>query len=119
MTAAQKHAWFTLAVVVLSILAVMALVPILGFRRASGGFGLLGMLGFGVVFYWKRPGQVVLDERDADIQRRSLIITAAVFWVVFIEVCVFLPWYFYGERGAVPVAVVPPPPGPQPFIPRP
>lgn len=106
MTAAQKHAWFTLAVVALSVLTVVALVPILGFRRAMGGFGLLGMLGFGVVFYRKRPGQVMFDERDADIQRRSLIITAAVFWVIFVEVCVFLPWYYYGERGAVPVAVV-------------
>jgi hypothetical protein len=106
MSAAQKLAWFTLAVVGLSVAAVAALVPVLGMRRAMGGFGLLGLLGLGVLFYRKRPGQVVSDERDAEIQRRSLMITAAVFWVVFVEVSVFLPWYYYGERGAVPVDVV-------------
>ena len=98
MTSPQKHAWFTLAVVALSVLAVVALVPLLGFRRAMGGFGLLGLLGFGPVFYRKRPGQVVTDERDVAIQRRSLIITYAVFWVVFVEVCVFVPWFYYGEQ---------------------
>lgn len=106
MTAPQKHAWFTVAVVALSVLAVMALVPLLGFRRAMGGLGLLGLLGFGVVFYRKRPGQVVTDERDVEIQRRSLMLTSAVFWVVFVEVCVFMPWFYYGEQGAVPVWVV-------------
>jgi hypothetical protein len=106
MSAAQKHAWFTLVVVALSVVAVAGLVPILGVRRATGGFGLLGILGLGALFYRKRPGRVVSDERDADIQRRSLIITAAVFWVVFVEVCVFAPWLYYGAEGAVPVGVV-------------
>jgi len=106
MTATQKHAWFNLAVIALTLLTVMTLVPILGVRRAMGGFGLLGLLGFGFLVYRRRPGQVVVDERDAEIQRRSLMISAAVFWVIFVEACVFLPWFYYGERGAVPVEVV-------------
>lgn len=106
MTAAQKHAWFTVAVVCLSVLVAGMLVPFLGFRRSMGGFGLLGLLGFGPLFYRKRPGQVVMDERDYAIQMRSLMITAAVFWVFLVEACVFLPWYYYGAEGAVPVWVV-------------
>jgi hypothetical protein len=106
MSAAQKHAWFTVVVVGLSIIAMGVLVPWLGFHRATGGASVLGLLGLGPLFYRKRPGQVVVDERDAAIQRRSLLITAAVFWVVLVEACVFLPWFYYGAEGAVPVWVV-------------
>lgn len=106
MLASQKHAWFTVAVVLSSVVAVAALVPVLGLPRATGAFGLLGVLGFGPLFYRKRPGEVVTDERDAMIQRRSLAITAAVFWVLFVEFCVFAPWFYYGSDGAVPVWMV-------------
>jgi hypothetical protein len=49
MTAAQKHAWFNLVVVALSVVTVLILVPVLG-PGAQGGFGLLGLLGFGSLF---------------------------------------------------------------------
>jgi hypothetical protein len=106
MTATQKHAWFNLAVVALSVLTVAALMPVLGPRRAMGGLGLLGLMGFGVLFYRKRPGRVVADERDAQIRLRSLMLTSALFWIVFVETCVFVPWFYYGEGGAVPVVVI-------------
>jgi hypothetical protein len=106
MTATQKHAWFNLAVVALSVLTVAALVPVLGPRRAMGGLGLLGLLGFGMLFFRKRPGVVVADERDAQIRLRALMLTSALFWIIFVETCVFLPWFYYGEQGAVPVVVI-------------
>jgi hypothetical protein len=106
MTPTQKHAWFNLAVVVLSVVTVVALVPVLGLQRAQGGFGWLGLLGFGVLFYRKRAGQVVADERDRGIRMRSMMIAYSVFWVAFVLTSVLLPPYSYGAHGAVPVAVV-------------
>ena len=105
MSAAQKQAWFNLVVVLVCVVAVMALVPILGFPRAQGGFGILGLLGFGPLFYWRRAGKVVSDERDAVILARSWVIAYSVFWLVFVAACVAAPWSF-GSSGAVPVVLV-------------
>jgi hypothetical protein len=106
MTATQKHAWFNLAVVAFSVLTVAVLAPVLGPRRAMGGLGMLGLMGFGVLFFRKRPGSVVTDERDAQIRLRALMLTSALVWIVYVETCVFVPWFYYGEHGAVPVVVI-------------
>jgi hypothetical protein len=103
MNTAQRHAWYNLGVVVLTMVVVVALVPVMG-RGAQGGFGLLGLLGFGPLFYWRKGG-VVMDERDMEISRRSLLIAYVVFWLAFVAACVSLP-AFYGWDGAVPVVVV-------------
>jgi hypothetical protein len=50
MTPAQKLAWFNLAVVVLTVVTVLILIPVLG-PGAQGGFGLLGLLGLGPLFF--------------------------------------------------------------------
>jgi hypothetical protein len=105
MTAVQKFAWFNLAVITLSIVAVLILLPFLG-RGAIGGFGLLGLIGFGPLFFRKKPGQVVTDERDQVIQRRSWVLAYSLFWVVFVLTAVVLSPVVYGQDGAVPVWVV-------------
>jgi hypothetical protein len=105
MTPTQKNAWFSLIVVLLSVGVVLVLMPRLGVARAQGGFGLLGFLGFGPLFYRKRRGLVVSDERDDLIRRRSVIIAYTVFWLAFVVACLVVPWV-YGSNGAVPVAVV-------------
>jgi hypothetical protein len=104
MNASQKLAWFNLAVVVFTGAAVLALLPVLG-RGALGGFGLLGLLGFGVLFYRRRHGQVLSDERDALIQKRSWLLAYTVFWVVFVLAAALLAPAVYGEEGGVPVVV--------------
>jgi hypothetical protein len=103
MTAVQKHAWFNLAVVVASVIVVLALTPFKG-RGALGGFGLLGLLGLGPLFFRRKGGGVVLDERDQEISRRSLLVAYTVFWLVFVAACVSLP-ALYGWGGSVPVVV--------------
>ena len=103
MTAVQKHAWFNLAVVVASVIVILALTPF-GGRGALGGFGLLGLLGLGPLFFRRKGGGVVLDERDQEISRRSLLVAYTVFWLVFVAACVSLP-AFYGWGGSVPVFV--------------
>lgn len=105
MTVAQKHAWFNLIVIGLTLAVVVALALIRGWPRALGGFGFLGFLGFGPLLYRRsRPG-VLWDERDTMIRHRSLLVAYSLFWVVLVATCVSLP-AFYGAAGSVPVAVV-------------
>ncbi len=104
MSAMQKFAWFNLAVVALTLVAVLALLPFLG-KGAFGGFGFLGLLGFGPFFFRKKPGQVLIDERDLLIQRRSWIFAYALFWVIFV-LAAGLSAVVYGPDGAVPVQIV-------------
>jgi hypothetical protein len=104
MNASQKEASFTLGVVVVTALTVALLVPFLG-RAALGGFGFLGFLGLGPFFFRTRGGGVVLDERDAQIRQRSIIVAYSVFWVLFVAAAMTAPMV-YGWRGAVPVEFV-------------
>jgi hypothetical protein len=101
----QKFAWFNLAVIALTVLVIVLLLPFLG-HRAMGGFGFLGLLGFGPFFFRKRRGQVVTDERDHLIHARAWIFAYAVFWVVAVLVASLLAATVYGQDGAVPVKVV-------------
>lgn len=105
MSRTQKFAWFNLAVIACTLLLVFSLLPFLG-HRAMGGLGCLGLLGFGPLFFRKKRGQVVTDERDLHIQWRAWIFACALFWVVFVFVATALSVLVYGEDGAVPVAVV-------------
>ena len=105
MSAMQKYAWFNLIIIALTLVIVLALIPFLG-KGALGGFGFLGFMGFGVLFFRKKPGQVLLDERDLLIQRRSWVLAYAVFWVIFVLAAVFLSAGVYGWDGAVPVVVL-------------
>jgi len=105
MSALQKFAWFNLAVIALTLVAVLALLPLLG-QGALGGFGFLGLIGCGPLFFRKRPGQVVTDERDSLIQQRSWIVAYALFWVVFVLAAVLFSPLVYGQDGAVPVWVI-------------
>jgi hypothetical protein len=105
MSAMQKFAWFNLAVIAFTLVVVVSLLPFLG-SGALGGFGFLGFLGFGPIFFRKKPGQVLIDERDQQIQRRSFVLAYSVCWVVFVLVATFLSAAVYGQEGAVPVLVV-------------
>ncbi len=100
----QKAAWFNLITVGLTLVTVLALYPFLG-RGAAGGFGLSGFLGLCPLFFRKRRGQVLADERDLLIQRRSTIIAYSVFWVAFVA-SAMLALTLYGFDGAVPVPVL-------------
>ena len=60
-------------------------------RGALGGFGLLGLLGLGPLFFRRKAGGVVVDERDQAIQRRSVLVAYTVFWLAFVAACVSLP----------------------------
>jgi hypothetical protein len=105
MSALQKFAWFNLGVTALTLATVLALVPFLG-RGALGGLGILGLTGFGPIFFRKQRGQVLTDERDHLIQWRSWILAYSLFWVVLVLAAVLLCPLVYGQEGAVPVWVL-------------
>ena len=105
MSAMQKFAWFNLAVIGLTLVIVLALVPFLG-KGALGGLGFLGLMGFGPFFFRKKSGQVLVDERDQLIQRRSWIVAYSLYWMIFVFAAVFLTAEIYGWDGFVPVWVV-------------
>jgi hypothetical protein len=105
MSAMQKFAWFNLAVIALTLVAVLSLLPFLG-KGALGGFGFLGFLGFGPLFFRRKPGQVLTDERDQLILLRSWVLAYSLFWVVFVLAVVLLSPLVYGQDGAVPVWVI-------------
>jgi hypothetical protein len=102
MSAMQKQAWFNLAVIAVSLAVVLGLAPFMGYS-ATGGFGVLGFMGFGPFFLRKQPGKVVTDERDHLIQWRAALVAFAVFWVAFVAAGVLSP-LLYAE--CVPVRVV-------------
>lgn len=105
MTPAQKHAWYSLAVVATCLAVLAAAVVSLGPVRAQGAFGMMGLLAFGRLFFRKRPTGVVTDERDDRIRRRAMLIAHAVLWAALVLACVACR-FLYGPTGAVPVLVV-------------
>jgi hypothetical protein len=105
MSATQKWAWFNLAVIAFTGVTVLSLLPFLG-KGAFGGFGFLGLIGFGPFFFRRKSGQVVSDERDILIQRRAWVLAYSLFWVVFVFAAVVLSAVVYGQEGTVPVTVV-------------
>jgi len=105
MSALQKFAWFNLAVIGLTLAAVLLLLPFMG-KGALGGSGFLGFMGFGPLLFRRKPGQVAIDERDILIQLRSWVVAYSLFWVVFVLAAVLLSPLVYGQEGAVPVWIV-------------
>jgi hypothetical protein len=104
MSAMQKYAWFNLAVITLTIVVILALLPFMG-TKALGGFGFLGLLAFGYFILRPKPGKVLVDERDDLIRRRATTLAYRVFWSLFVVVA-GLSARLYGKNGAVPVSVV-------------
>jgi hypothetical protein len=101
----QKFAWFNLAVIVLTLVVMISLIPFLG-KGALGGSGFLGLLGFSPLFFRSKAGQVLVDERDQQISWRSWIAAYSLFWVVFVLAAVVASAAVYGQEGAVPVWII-------------
>jgi hypothetical protein len=101
----QRVAWFNLIVVISTLFLVLALVPFLG-QASLGGMGTLGLLGFSVFFYRRKPGRVLADERDGLILGRAVVIAYSVFWLAFVLAAALLAPAIFGQDGSVPVVVV-------------
>lgn len=81
----EKMAWYTLAVVVLTILSYLLLLTLSGHNPGSqGAFGLLGLLGYAGKFAAKGKTKFINDEHDREIARKALLTTFLVFWFYFV-----------------------------------
>ena len=97
----EKRAVFTLAVLGLSIVTVVALVPFLR-AGAWGGFGLLGLGGLAGLLF--RKGEQKADERDLAIAQKATLIGGMVSYLAFIVATVGpLVYFIVVGRETVPV----------------
>lgn len=70
MNAMEKMAWTEILISVVAVILAVLLVPWLG-DRATTGFALLGLLPLGMFFLRPRGNEVVVDERDRQIESRA------------------------------------------------
>ena len=80
MSTVEKSAWTELMVVVVAVLATAIALPYLG-HLASDWFGLLAFLPLGMFFFRKRGDQVIVDERDREIQQKATNIGVQAAWM--------------------------------------
>lgn len=107
----QKMAWFTLIMLTLALASSLIAVSVLYFgfghpmRRAVGGFGFIGIMGFSglaQLLFKKDKGKVKLDERDLLIKNKAMLAAYWGFWPIFV-IAAMVPFFIYGPDGMVSV----------------
>jgi uncharacterized membrane protein len=80
----EKRAWIEL-IVILAILAAFFALMSFGWRLDSVSLAIFAIVGFlGFRRYKRRPGEVIYDELDRQIERRALLSSMCVFYVLLI-----------------------------------
>ncbi|MEX2316498.1 MAG: hypothetical protein WD669_05050 [Pirellulales bacterium] len=103
MNAMEKVAWTELVVSAAAMATAAGLIPWLG-NRASGAFGLLGLLVCSIWFLRRRGPGVVVDERDREIERRAIKVGVEAAWMtLFLSLIAFGMWAQFYNEGIVPV----------------
>lgn len=103
----ERVAWMSLSVLGLALVSFTVLCFLISVPRATGAFGLLGLLGLTPLLFRKSERDpIVFDERDRLIQARSIQIAYAVFWLLFVVGSMSL-YFFYQQRGLMPVEILP------------
>ena len=115
MNRAQKIAWFTLIVILISLalsgitIVVLAFAIGLPMHRALGGFGFIGVVGFtglSPVLFRKDKSKVSFDERDLLIHRKASLTAYAGFWFLFV-LASMIPFLILGPKGTISVKYLP------------
>jgi hypothetical protein len=110
----QKAAWYQLAVIAIVLSTTAAIIAILSYKNGKvivqpdnyGVLGFLGLVGLANTIFRPKKGKVEFDERDASIQKRSLLLAYTTFWVVFIFGSM-ITWAIIGPKGHISVNVLP------------
>jgi cytochrome bd-type quinol oxidase subunit 2 len=97
----EKVAWVEMIISVAAVTAATALFPWLG-DGATGAFGLLGLLGFTIVLVRRRGNQVVVDERDREIEARATKFGIWAAWMtLFLSLIAATMWASYSQTNAI------------------
>ncbi len=101
MNAMEKVAWSELVVSVAAVAAATSLIPWLG-AGATASFAMLGLLVLSIVFFRRRGNQVVIDERDREIERRATRIGVGTAWMTLFSALIAATlWANYSHTHAV------------------
>ena len=117
----QRLAWFNLIVFAVPAALYAITVPLLAWRfhrtlaeaslPALGLFGICGLWGLGNRFLYdrKRHARVNLDEREALIYQRANTIGVALFWEVFVFLCMGVWAYlsYVRHQATLPIGFLP------------
>src|SRR2546423_1724033 len=96
MTNQQRHAVFNVLVCCFAAAAVLISIPFMGPARACGGFGFLGLLGFGPIVFYRRRKE--FDERERLIHLRAVTAAGMFMFLLHVGGCLTL-WLTYRQRG--------------------
>ena len=108
MTELRKHAWFQLAVAVLTALAVLAMLAITGNVMASlAGFSVMALTALPALTFSRGRRRPIQDERDETIQRRAMAAGYTALWLFLVAWGVSVSLAFPVEDGVPLVYVAP------------
>jgi len=106
MNAMEKVAWTELVVSVVAVAVVTALIPWLG-SAATSGFALMALIVFSGLFLRRRGEQIVIDERDNEIQRKAKYVSVGTAWMTLVTVLIAATmWSSYTRVHAVSTALL-------------
>jgi hypothetical protein len=103
----EKQAWLELAVMTATLTLFFVLVELVGQGRHSvayAAFGLLGLAGAARLIgrRERKAGNVIMDERDHDIERTATLLGYGVLWALFVGAAL-APFFILGANAVMPV----------------
>ena len=103
MNTLEKRAWYTLAVIAVTLAVYLPVGFAAGFGGASlGSLGIFGCVG-GVVLIGRREkaaGRTIFDERDSEINRVATLAGYSAFWIALV-LGVMIPFFHLGPSTEI------------------
>jgi len=95
-----------LAVIIISVICFLILIPLIGIRAAPAAFGLIGFSGLGHTLFRKKhdPDEVETDERDEAIQKTATAAGAWTSYGVFVAACMIV-WEVCRSQGQTTISI--------------
>jgi hypothetical protein len=101
MNAMEKVAWTHFTVSAFAVAAATVFIPWLG-PKAAGMFGILAIIPFSLLFLRKKGNQVIVDERDREIERRATSIGIGTAWMMLLGTLITATmWSSYTQTHVV------------------
>lgn len=99
----EKQAWYILGVFAVTLAGTLLVAVLTDWHQGSlGMLGLGGFAGFAPLIGRgkKQSGEIVIDERDMEIDRDANLLGYSVFWVLFV-LAACGPMFIYGVDTAI------------------